>query len=911
MSHFIDLRLEPVLWLGADWSLRWALLIAVVAAWFAVRVPRSAAVRLAVCQLALVAGLALPLVPHWWKGQLLPARTSADLTRTAFELSPAGSRDGVESHDGAEARPVAVKTATPPRHVASLPSAARQAGVSLPRELPSRALVRTAEPLGPWRMTMLVAAGLWAVGAGVQLLRLLAASIWLKFLCRGTDLPNPRSQELFEACRQEMRLRRPARLGVHAGVSAPLVVGGWRSTVLVPADWDTLEPEAQRAVLWHELAHLARFDDLAKVAEELVRALFFFHPLVHWLLNRIDGYREEVCDAAGLRRGVAAPTLAEILVDFSRRHAAARRAVSMKPALPFFHRRSVKRRIAELLDEETVVRWSAPLAGRQIAYLGLLASAALAGLGSFGREAADSPPSGPAPPVKPAETGTGGPKAAAESSTLKRILAHWQARQARTQSLHLAWDSQMPLTRGETPEGQQLMRALVKLKTADVEVRALSRAVELHLPVRRGDGPGAPKDVVPKEELAKAQARLKAAQADLELARTNEARPKLHPPFRVLHNELWIEGDKRLRIEQSLTRGRGYRYVRDGMTSSTYAWHSESGERRLAKISSLALTAFRDLVEHGGPDLEPFDLGVDFGLQDLVLAATTPRIRTPWMICRPFGPEGWRPEDFRLIAEDAVVGTAHYVKIGRIPASKSSQETYFVDAARDDVIAFAGDVREEVGLGNEPPIPNDKKLALAIEYQRDRDWGWVPMRWKVNFPAKFAPRTSVNTVTGLTINETFPPETFALSFRPGTVVIDRRTREQYVIANNGSKADVRTFDSDKSLRIHEILESPIDYTVEPQPLKDALDFIAKRYEIAILIDDKAFEKSKITTTVEVSCNESGIKLREVLRKLLRQVGKFVEFKIENGVLVIEPGRDWIDVAPLIPPIELPKKNGAK
>src|SRR5580704_1322512 len=362
MSGFIDTRLEPGLWLACDWSLRWALLIAVVAAWFAVRAPRSAAVRLAVCQLALVAGLALPLVPHWWGSRFLPARGSADFTQTALGLSPDDSR-----HE-AEARPVVAKTTTPPRRIASLPGAGQQADVSRSHELPSRPLVRTAEPLGLWRLTVLVAAGLWAVGAGVQLLRLLAASIWLKLLCRGTGLPIPRSLELFDRCRQEMRLRRSVRLGIHPGVSAPLVVGGRRSTVLVPADWDGLAPEAQRAVLWHELAHIARFDDLAKVAEELVRALFFFHPLVHWLLNRIDGYREEVCDTTVLRRGVAGPTLAEILVDFSRRNAAARPDAAVKPALPFLHRRSVKRRVAELLEEETVLGWSAPLAKRQIAY---------------------------------------------------------------------------------------------------------------------------------------------------------------------------------------------------------------------------------------------------------------------------------------------------------------------------------------------------------------------------------------------------------------------------------------------------------------------------------------------------------------------------------------------------------------
>jgi beta-lactamase regulating signal transducer with metallopeptidase domain len=873
MSDFIDLRLEPGLWLGVDWSLRWALLIAFVAAWFAWRPPRSAAVRLAVCQLALVAGLALPLVPHLWKGQLLPARQSADVTQSVLGLSPADPRDA--SLERAGARPAVRKTATPPRPLVSLPHEGQQAEIPLPSVLPSRPFVRTPEPLGLWRITVLVAAGLWAVGAGVQLLRLLAASIWLKLLCRGARLPHRRSQELFECCRQELRLRRTVRLGIHPGVAAPLMVGGWRSTVLVPADWDDLEPEAQRAVLWHELAHLARFDDLAKVAEELVRALFFFHPLVHWLLNRIDGYREEVCDTAVLRRGIAGTTLAEILLDFSRRHAAARRAASVKPALPFFHRRSVKRRIAELLEEETVVRWSAPLAGRQIAYLGLLAAAALAGLGSFGLEAADSPASGSAPPLKSAKPGTTGLKTVAESPTLKRILAHWKARQDRTKSLHLAWDSQIPPANGETSEGQQLMHALVAKKLAEAEVRSLSRAVELHVPVRRGDGPGEPKIVEPKAELTNAQERLKQAHAQLELAKKNAANPNVHPPFRALHNELWIDGDQRLRIEQSFTRGRGYRYIRDGLTQSTLWWRPESGEHN-AKIWS----------GEGRPDVEAFELGIDFALQGLVPADTTPRIRTPWMIFRPFGPEDWSPEDFRLIAEDVVVDTAHYVKIARIAEKPGLSETYYVDPARDDIAVFGGEFSAQVGFGNEPPIYKTQMFAWEIEYQHDRDWGWLPVRWKLKSPQYMVSQASVNTVTGLTINETFPPETFAMNFDPGTVVIDRRTREEYMAQGKWPRTIRWTFDSDKSLRIYELLESRTDFTIDPQPPKDALSFIATRYQFDIRIDDKSFEERSNAPTAVVSCNESGIKLRALLTQLLQQVDKFVVLKIENGVLVI-------------------------
>jgi hypothetical protein len=237
------------------------------------------------------------------------------------------------------------------------------------------------------------------------------------------------------------------------------------------------------------------------------------------------------------------------------------------------------------------------------------------------------------------------------------------------------------------------------------------------------------------------------------------------------------------------------------------------------------------------------------------------------------------------------------------------ETTYFVDPARDDVIVSAGEFWAEAVFGNEPPIDKTQMFALAIEYQRDRDWGWVPVRWKVNSPANVASQ-AVNTVTGLTINETFPAETFAMNFPPGTAVIDRRTREQYVIADNGSKTTMSTLDSDKSLRIYEALESRTDFTIDPQTLKDALRFIHSRYRIAILLDVKAFEERKIASTIEVTCNQSGIKLRELLTKLLGQVDKSVGFKIQNGILVIEPHLDWIDFDPT-KPLPEPNKSGAK
>jgi beta-lactamase regulating signal transducer with metallopeptidase domain len=390
MSEFIDVRLEPSLWLLGDWSLRWGVLIAGLAAWFALRPPRRAALRLAACQLVLVAGLALPLVPHWWGSKLLPARS----VTTADEV--ATDRLAADSPDPKFRPPIAQRTiltaASSHRPVTSADHNVSEIPVMEPSSI-TPGPVPAGESLGALRISLLILATFWAVGVCFQSIRLIAAAIWLSRLRRSVHAPRLESQELFDRCREEIGLRRPVCLGIHPALTTPVFLGGWRASVLVPADWEQLPTEAQRAVLWHELAHAARRDDVAKLAEESIRAVFFFHPLVHWLLNRVDCYREQVCDAAAVQRGAPGRMLAQILVDFSRRNLVPpQRHAALHPGLPFFRRRTVRNRIRELLADQTLARWASPLLRSQFVGLALVAASAGIALGGLGLQAADSPP---------------------------------------------------------------------------------------------------------------------------------------------------------------------------------------------------------------------------------------------------------------------------------------------------------------------------------------------------------------------------------------------------------------------------------------------------------------------------------------------------------------------------------------
>jgi hypothetical protein len=87
----------------------------------------------------------------------------------------------------------------------------------------------------------------------------------------------------------------------------------------------------------------------------------------------------------------------------------------------------------------------------------------------------------------------------------------------------------------------------------------------------------------------------------------------------------------------------------------------------------------------------------------------------------------------------------------------------------------------------------------------------------------------------------------------------------------------------KASKIREELEMPVDFDIQPQSLKDALEFIQARYGIRIESDPL------MDSLVEVHGNFPGVRLRSLLSILLEQSpGKPLGFKIEGDVLKIYP-----------------------
>jgi len=85
----------------------------------------------------------------------------------------------------------------------------------------------------------------------------------------------------------------------------PGLVGLWRPTILLPIGLAQHLTQAEMdAVLAHELCHLRRHDNLLTALHMLVEGLFWFHPLVWWIGQRLCEERERACDESVLAGGV-------------------------------------------------------------------------------------------------------------------------------------------------------------------------------------------------------------------------------------------------------------------------------------------------------------------------------------------------------------------------------------------------------------------------------------------------------------------------------------------------------------------------------------------------------------------------------------------------------------------------------
>ncbi len=138
-----------------------------------------------------------------------------------------------------------------------------------------------------------------------------------------------------------------ADLRISDAVASPVTFGFRKPVVLLPARFPELDTQIQEAILCHEVLHVRRHDWLFTVAEELVRAVFWFHPAIWWLLGEIGLAREQAVD----RRVIELTQHRDTYLDALLAIAGAKPQLDLAPAPLFLRKRHLKQRVISILKE--------------------------------------------------------------------------------------------------------------------------------------------------------------------------------------------------------------------------------------------------------------------------------------------------------------------------------------------------------------------------------------------------------------------------------------------------------------------------------------------------------------------------------------------------------------------------------
>jgi beta-lactamase regulating signal transducer with metallopeptidase domain len=189
---------------------------------------------------------------------------------------------------------------------------------------------------------------IWIAGTVIGVLGLIAGLWRLRTLAAESELVSSGPwRDVADAITRRYGLRRHVRL---LSSRHPTMLATWgvvNPTILLPATAQAWTHDRIQAVLHHELAHVLRSDWVVALIANLLRAVYWFNPLLWIAYRRLRHEGERACDDLVLTSGISGSEYAKLLLDVARESAQRRHPWS--PAIAIAHHSTLEGRIRAML----------------------------------------------------------------------------------------------------------------------------------------------------------------------------------------------------------------------------------------------------------------------------------------------------------------------------------------------------------------------------------------------------------------------------------------------------------------------------------------------------------------------------------------------------------------------------------
>ena len=309
---------------------------------------RSASVRHSVLAAAvigvLIVPLLLPMLPHWSLGIVAATKNES--------IHESREPNNVERPDYLSSIPVESGHSAPLRSRLSLQTDYEENYNPLFEEgehfAPQNGGVVTLASLITLANLPIILFTLWAIGSALFFLRL---ALSLRAASKLIAKTMPMDEPMLATIIRRLKITTPIALRQSEVGIVPFTFGLRKPVIVLPETATLWSTEERRAVLTHELSHVARRDVFWQFLTAFCCAIYWFHPLVWFTAWRLRVEREIACDDLVVLAGEEAPVYASILLRLagglknisSRRH-----VLGCTVAMARHH--EVKQRIAAILN---------------------------------------------------------------------------------------------------------------------------------------------------------------------------------------------------------------------------------------------------------------------------------------------------------------------------------------------------------------------------------------------------------------------------------------------------------------------------------------------------------------------------------------------------------------------------------
>lgn len=111
-----------------------------------------------------------------------------------------------------------------------------------------------------------------------------------------------RLNEILKSCKQEMNIKRKITILYQNIINMPSIFGIFKIKILINNDAESLSDKELSYIIKHELAHYKRKDNILNLLITIFRCIYFFNPVVFFLLKKVKKDLELATDELAMKK---------------------------------------------------------------------------------------------------------------------------------------------------------------------------------------------------------------------------------------------------------------------------------------------------------------------------------------------------------------------------------------------------------------------------------------------------------------------------------------------------------------------------------------------------------------------------------------------------------------------------------